>query len=199
MTKTETQTRPPLTARFDEALVYAHTLHRTQVRKGAGTPYIAHLLGVCAIALEDGASEDEAIGALLHDAAEDQGGAETLAEIERRFGAGVARIVVDCTDALSVPKPAWRARKAAYLEALPHKPAASLRVSLSDKVYNAEAIAQDHRLIGEAIFARFVGQAEGTRWYYGELARIFEQARPGALAERLARAVAAFAAPQADR
>jgi (p)ppGpp synthase/HD superfamily hydrolase len=196
---TDTQPRSPLTARFDDALVYAHTLHRAQVRKGSGTPYIAHLLAVCAIALEDGASEDEAIGALLHDAAEDQGGARTLAEIERRFGAAVARIVADCTDAWSEPKPEWRARKQAYLSALPNKPAASLRVSLSDKVHNAEAIAEGHSHIGEAVFGRFVGGAEGTRWYYGELARIFERARPGELAERLTRAVAAFATPQTGR
>lgn len=181
-----------LTARFDEALAYAHALHRAQTRKGSGTPYIAHLLGVCAIALEDGASEDEAIGALLHDAAEDQGGAATLAEIERRFGPQVARIVADCTDAWDQPKPPWRARKEAYLAALPSKPAASLRVSLADKVHNAESIAQDHRVLGEAIFARFVGGPQGTRWYYRELARVFAQARPGPLAERLARAIADF-------
>jgi (p)ppGpp synthase/HD superfamily hydrolase len=28
---------------YDEALVYASDLHRPPVRKGSGTPYIAHL------------------------------------------------------------------------------------------------------------------------------------------------------------
>ena len=36
----------PLSKLYDEALVYASELHRTQVRKGSGTPYIAHLLSV---------------------------------------------------------------------------------------------------------------------------------------------------------
>ena len=62
-----------LTERFDEALVYASCIHRDQRRKGADIPYVSHLLGVAAIAIENGATEDQAIAALLHDAVEDQG------------------------------------------------------------------------------------------------------------------------------
>ena len=51
---------PKLSERFDAALVYAHQLHRHQTRKASGTPYIAHLLSVAALVLEDGGSEDEA-------------------------------------------------------------------------------------------------------------------------------------------
>lgn len=64
-----------LTERFDDALAYASRIHRHQIRKGADIPYVSHLLGVAAIAIENGASEDQAIAALLHDAVEDQGGA----------------------------------------------------------------------------------------------------------------------------
>lgn len=53
-------------------------------------PYVAHLLAVCAIALEHGADEDEAVAALLHDAAEDQGGRERLEAPE-----GIRRLVED--------------------------------------------------------------------------------------------------------
>ena len=42
-----------LTERFDEALVYASRIHRDQRRKGADIPYISHLLGVAAIAIEN--------------------------------------------------------------------------------------------------------------------------------------------------
>ena len=55
-----------LSNRFSEALTYGAELHATQVRKGSGVPYIAHLLGTASIALEYGANEDEAIAALLH-------------------------------------------------------------------------------------------------------------------------------------
>src|SRR5215204_1540197 len=62
----------PLTTRFVDALLYATRLHAKQTRKGSDTPYIAHLMAVSALVLEQGAAEDLAIAALLHDAIEDQ-------------------------------------------------------------------------------------------------------------------------------
>ena len=104
-----------LTERFDSAFRYAHRLHREQTRKGTTTPYISHLMSVAALVIEHGGNEDQAIAALLHDAAEDQGGEATLAKIRRTFGPAVAAIVSDCTDAWTEPKPSWRPRKEAYL------------------------------------------------------------------------------------
>jgi (p)ppGpp synthase/HD superfamily hydrolase len=182
-----------LTNRYDEAFHYAHSLHREQTRKGTDIPYISHLMVVSAIVVEHGGNEDQAIGALLHDAAEDQGGAATLDEIRQRFGTSVAEIIYDCTDAWTEPKSEWRARKEAYLEKLPAKSKRSLLVSLADKVHNAEAILFDYRTLGDPLWQRFNGGAEGTRWYYVALADVFEQALPGPLADRLSRAVKAFA------
>jgi (p)ppGpp synthase/HD superfamily hydrolase len=113
------------------------------------------LLGVCALVVQDGGSEDEAIGALLHDAAEDAGGQARLDDIETRFGADVASIVKGCTDTLEDPKPAWRPRKEAYLARLPEKPTSVLRVSLADKLDNARAILLDYRVHGERLWERF--------------------------------------------
>ncbi|MBM3628901.1 MAG: HD domain-containing protein [Alphaproteobacteria bacterium] len=181
-----------LTKRFDEAFAFAHDLHRRQTRKAVGTPYIAHLMSVAALVVEHGGDEDQAIAGLLHDAAEDQGGEETLALVRARFGDGVAAIVADCTDAWVEPKPAWRPRKEAYLAALPRKPTRSVLVSLADKTHNAEAIAMDFHALGDAVWSRFTGGADGTRWYYRTLAGIFREVLPGPLAERHARAVASF-------
>jgi HD domain len=100
-----------LSERFDDALVYAARLHRDQIRKGSGIPYVSHLLAVCALVVEHGGSEDQAIAALLHDAAEDQGGEARLNDIRARYGSAVADIVSDCTDAWTEPKPPWRPRK----------------------------------------------------------------------------------------
>lgn len=111
---------------FDDALVFAADLHRHQIRKGSGVPYIAHLMSVSSRVLSAGGTEVQAIAGLLHDAAEDQGGEATLAVVRKRFGDGVAMIVSDCTDAWVEPKPDWRPRKEAYLQALPKKPATSL-------------------------------------------------------------------------
>jgi (p)ppGpp synthase/HD superfamily hydrolase len=147
---------------------------------------------VAALVVEHGGNEDQAIGALLHDAAEDQGGVKTLEDIRRRFGDTVAEIVSDCTDAWTEPKPDWRARKEAYLANLSAKPKQSLLVSLADKTHNAEAILFDYRVLGDPLWQRFNGGAEGTRWYYSALARVFSQTIPGRLSDRLSRAVAAF-------
>jgi (p)ppGpp synthase/HD superfamily hydrolase len=181
-----------LTDRFDDAFNYAHRLHRSQMRKGTTIPYISHLMTVAALVIEHGGNEDQAIAALLHDAAEDQGGAETLDDVRQRFGDAVAEIVSDCTDAWTDPKPEWRTRKEAYLAKLPAKPTQSLLVSLADKTHNAEAILFDYRILGETLWPRFNGGAEGTRWYYGALADLFSQTMPGRLSDRLSRAVKAF-------
>jgi (p)ppGpp synthase/HD superfamily hydrolase len=92
---------------FEEALVFAAQLHRSQTRKGSGVPYVAHLLSVCGRVLTHGGNQDQAIAALLHDAAEDQGRKPTLDEIRRHFGPAVANIVADCTDSWVEPKPDW--------------------------------------------------------------------------------------------
>src|SRR5438477_9923924 len=97
-----------LSPRFEQALVYAAMLHSGQGRKGTSIPYISHVLSVTALALEHGANEDEAVGALLHDAVEDAGGAPRVDDIRARFGQTVAMIVEGCTDTRRTPKPEWQ-------------------------------------------------------------------------------------------
>ena len=121
-----------LTQRFDDALAYAAEVHRGDVRKGSGTPYLAHLLSVAALVIENGGDEDQAIAALLHDAPEDAGGRERLEDIRRRFGDRVAGIVEACTDTFDDPKPPWRERKEAFLERLTGAPADALPVVAAD-------------------------------------------------------------------
>lgn len=175
-----------LTERFDRALGYASQLHRSQKRKGSEVPYISHLLGVAALAIQSGADEDQAIAALLHDAVEDQGGLPQLVEIRRRFGDRVASLVEHCTDSFSEEKEEWEARKAAYLEMLPRKPPESLLVILADKTHNASCIVSDLAAHGDATWQRFKGGREGTLWYYSELVRVFRKCRPGPRVETLA-------------
>jgi (p)ppGpp synthase/HD superfamily hydrolase len=179
----------PLSEAFDNALVYAARLHRDQIRKGSGVPYISHLMSVSSRVLVAGGTEVQAIAGLLHDAAEDQGGEATLDEIRKRFGTDVAQIVSDCTDSWVEPKPAWRSRKEAYLSSLPHEPAQSLLVSLSDKVDNAEAILKDYRVVGDELWSRFTGGRDGTIWYYRSLTAIFNRVLPCPLADELSMTV----------
>ena len=175
--------------RFTDALALAAHLHRHQRRKGTGTAYIGHLLGVAGIAIEHGANEDEAIAALLHDTAEDQGGRERLEDIRRRFGDTVARIVEDCTDSWDTPKPPWAERKQAYVRHARKLPRASLRVSAADKVHNAYAILRDLRNAGERVWERFSAPPDDVMAYYEGLVRAYREAGGGALVDELDRIV----------
>ena len=180
---------PILTSRFRSAMQFSLELHEIQLRKGTQTPYIAHLLAVTALVLEDGGDEDQAIAALLHDAVEDQGGLRTLDEIRRRFGEQVAMIVDACTDTYDSPKPPWQARKEKYLEHLREAPQSVLRVSLADKLHNGRSIVRDLRLSGESTWSRFNGGKEGTLWYYRSLLNVFQAVCTSKMVPELAETV----------
>jgi len=179
-----------LTTRFDEALTFASRLHAPQVRKGTTIPYISHLLAVAGLVLENGASEDEAIAALLHDAVEDQGGAAVREEIRRRFGDSVVQIIDGCTDADVIPKPPWRERKEKYIAHIRLASPSVRLVSAADKLHNARAILADYRVMGEALWDRFNGGKEGTLWYYRSLVDTFREVSGStSLVEELGRVV----------
>jgi GTP pyrophosphokinase len=174
--------------RLSAAIAYALAVHADQERKGAQTPYIGHLLAVCALVLEAGGDQEQAMAAVLHDAIED-GGAEQEGEIRTRFGERVAMIVRGCTDADTFPKPPWRTRKEAYLEHLRSAPPEMLLVSCADKLHNARAIVSDFLTHGAAVFDRFSAGRDGVLWYYSALADVFAQRLPGPLSRDLSRAV----------
>jgi len=186
------------------AVAYAARLHAGQTRSGTATPYLAHLLGVTANAVEDAGrdgvvDEDEAVAALLHDTAEDHGGRERLADIGERFGPRVAEVVEALTDNLDPALDSWRARKEAYLrDLLDERRTSVLRVSLADKLDNVRAIVAADRVRGEAFWEAFHPRQD-TLWYYGSLAGIFSRRFPGPMAEELERSVAALRVRSADR
>lgn len=161
--------------RFYRALVFALGLHARQARKNAERdPYFAHLLTVASLVVEDGGTEDETIAALLHDAAEDQGGRARLEQIARDFGKDVARIMAGCSDTLASPKPAWRKRKSAYIRRLRGEAADVRRVSLADKLHNARCTVADLQR-GKAWGPGFNAGAEDQRWYYTALLECLEE------------------------
>jgi GTP pyrophosphokinase len=178
-----------LSLRFEEALLFATQLHAGQRRKGTDIPYIAHLLGVTSIVLENGGDEDEAIAALLHDAIEDQGGAPTREEIRSRFGDTVVVIVDGCTDAEVMPKPPWRERKEAYIAHIREASPPVRLVSAADKLHNARAILADYRVLGDALWQRFTAGKDGTLWYYRSIVNALREVGPTPLVEELDRVV----------
>lgn len=177
------------TARFQTALHCADLWHRGQTRKGTTIPYLSHLLGVASLALEFGASEDEAIAALLHDALEDgpeharpiRTPADLRKEIVDLFGEPVALLVDAATDDTPLPnqpKSDWSMRKRTYLDHLKDAAPSELLVSACDKLYNARSILVDVLTApaGEDVYDRFRQKRDGTLQYYRLLADTYFEA-----------------------
>lgn len=174
--------------RVGQALQLAAELHAEQRRKGKDEPYLSHLLAVAAIVAHCGGDENQIIAAALHDAAEDRGGAATLAEIEARFGADVAAMVRECSDSLTphgAAKAPWRERKEAYLQHVARRgPVRASLVEAADKLANLEDLVEDYADSGEEFLTRFAGGADGVRWYYQGLATALMPQAPPRIARR---------------
>src|ERR1039458_4969305 len=111
---------PQLTERFLAAFALAAERHPGR-RLGTEIPYMAHLLVVTGLVLEDGGGENEAIGAVLHDSVEDGGGRPLLDRIQREFGERVAVIVAACSDTIDVDDPRPRSEEhTSELQSLRH-------------------------------------------------------------------------------
>jgi (p)ppGpp synthase/HD superfamily hydrolase len=167
----------PLSEEFDAALLYASDMHRDQIRKGSGAPYLLHLLQVAGLALEHGADEQVAIAALLHDVVEDCG-KETIDVIQEEFGERVLAIVLGCSDTTDkvAETRSWRERKETYLAHLREAASADvLLVSCCDKLHNSRSILSDLKEQGESIWDIFKGGRDGTLWYYRALVDAYRQ------------------------
>ncbi|UUO01309.1 HD domain-containing protein [Mycolicibacterium novocastrense] len=187
-------TSPRLGPKFQEALGFAAELHRTQTRKASQVPYVGHLLSVAGLVIEADGTETEAIAALLHDAAEDQGGDVTLTQIEERFGPEVAAIVGECSDTVLTPKPPWRERKQAYIEHLNTASDSTIRVSTADKLDNARAILRDLRRFGPKVWQRFnTDDPHEHLWYYRSLLEVYRRRSDSWLVDELSHVVETLA------
>jgi (p)ppGpp synthase/HD superfamily hydrolase len=176
--------------KFQEALAYAAQLHNTQTRKASEVPYIGHLLSVAGLVIEADGTETEAIAALLHDAAEDQGGDATLADIEERFGSTVAAIVEECSDTVVTPKPPWRQRKEQYIADLDKASSSAILVSIADKLDNARAILRDLRRYGPTLWQRFnTDDPHEHLWYYRSLLEVYRRRSDSWMVDELQRVV----------
>jgi (p)ppGpp synthase/HD superfamily hydrolase len=184
-----------LTHQYTLALVYCAEIHAGQRRKGNATPYLAHLLSVSALVLEDGGDETEAIAALLHDSLEDQPDRTSREEIRQRFGEGAAQLVVACTDTPvdyhGGPKPPWRERKEKYLQHIRDGAGGAQRIVLADKLHNLRTMLADYRRVGEDLWPVFNAGKADQLWLYQSLVAAFAQAgAQGSLYDEFTRAVA---------
>lgn len=168
--------------RLGRAVVTAGDLHRLQARKGTRVHYMSHLLAVAALVAEDEGTEEEVLAAVLHDAAEDQGGLPVLDRIERELGSAIASIVRECSDSLlgaGAEKAPWRDRKEETLRLLPSRSASALRVIAADKLHNTRATLVDVVIEGATTWDRFKSGRDGFLWYHERMVAELKTLLPG--------------------
>lgn len=165
----------PLGARFERAAAHAIATHRSQRRASSDVPFVAHLFATCALVLERGGGEPEAVAALLHDVVDDEDSVTGLVALRDAFGDDIAEIVeaargIDATFASGAR--AFYDRKCAVVarvsDTSPTGVAAAFVIAASGL---AEARAtRDDLACGEDAFARMHGKKFGTLWAYRALA-----------------------------
>ena len=159
--------------RFLDALVSAAAMHAAQPRKGSEIPYASHVLGACSIALDYGATQDQAIAALLHDVIEDVEPTEAARAVVANFGPEVLRIVEGCTKAEQGDGADCFEAKMAYAARFADADASILLVAAADKLHNARSIVADFRRTGDAAYSRFSVSRGQTLAYYRALVTTF--------------------------
>ncbi len=127
--------------KFLEAISFAAKKHKLQKRKGADEePYVNHVLEVANLIANVGKVEDfnVLIAAVLHDTVEDT--TTTEAEIKEKFGATVAKMVLEVTDDKSLPK---AERKELQVEHAPHLSTGAKLIKLGDKISNIRDVIEN--------------------------------------------------------
>lgn len=163
----------PLSPRLRRAINTAATVHRDQVRKGGGIPYISHLYAVMHLLATVSDDEDLLIAGLLHDTLEDVPEHYSAARMEAEFGPRVRALVEEVT---KEDLPGWQERVDAYLARLGHRasPEAVL-LSVADKTHNLMSVLDDHARIGERLWGRFNAGKERQRWWYRSIAEVAQE------------------------
>lgn len=178
----------PERQKLAHAVSFALAAHAGQTRKGTSIPYASHLLQVVGLVFEHGGDVDQAIAAVLHDVLEDCEGIE-IEEIQRHFGADVARIVLVCTDLLPGDRPdaksEWSLRKRDHLERLRQADARAQLVAACDKLHNLRTLVADLQAEGLATLERFSATPAQTRWYHEKLRLAVTPALPPRLLREL--------------
>lgn len=157
-----------------DAMIFAACAHDGMLRKGTNVPYIVHPAEVAAIASTLTDDPEILAAAVLHDVVEDCGVGR--AELEKRFGARVAELVLSETqEHCGDPRMTWEARKRGAIEQIARGGRATKIIALSDKLSNMRAIHRDFERDGESMFARF-HQRDKRRhaWYYRSCAALLE-------------------------
>lgn len=169
---------------IDLAIEVAAKAHRDQLRKGTDVPYVSHPCAVGLILEQAGCTEEVVAAGILHDTVEDT--PLTLADIERDFGAEVARLVAGSSE--PDKSRSWEDRKRHTMEVLREAPLDVCQVVCADKLHNVRSILAERAVIGDEVWNRFRRGKDEQAWCYRGLVTSMERHR-GPLFRELRKAV----------
>lgn len=125
---------------IDKAYNLAIEAHNSQQRV-SGIPYILHPTSVACILVELGMDTESIVAALLHDVVEDT--SYTIADIEKMFGAEIAKLVNGVTKLGKIPYSSQEEQQAENLRKMLIAMAEDIRViiiKLADRLHNMRTI-----------------------------------------------------------
>jgi (p)ppGpp synthase/HD superfamily hydrolase len=155
---------------FHNAIIFAARKHKDQLRKGTDIPYIAHIMEVMQILIENNCSEEIVIAGILHDTLEDT--KTTTDEIRRQFGSEILSIVQSETEDKSLD---WLERKSLSITHLFSADIATKVVCCADKLSNIRSIYADLQEIGEKVWERFNAPKDDIQLYYERIIKALSE------------------------
>lgn len=133
MGRTDFVDRSPLTR---AALEFAASRHEGQTRDGDRIPFVTHPVEVACLLHEAGYSDEVVAAGVLHDVLEDTNAQRD--DLERRFGAEVARLVAAVSDDPSIDD--YSPRKAALRDQVARAGECAAAVFAADKISKAREL-----------------------------------------------------------
>jgi (p)ppGpp synthase/HD superfamily hydrolase len=157
-----------------DALELASEAHRGQQRKDNGAPYVTHPVRVAQLVTDAGLDDEAVAAALLHDVVEDS--ETSAAEIERRFGPTVARLVAALTEDDSIA--GYEERKAEHRVRVEAAGPVAVTIYAADKLANLRDMRRLYAGIGERAAERFTAPLDLRARLWLEDAELAERALP---------------------
>ncbi len=161
------------TSLFDKAAEFALKAHSGVERRGKNTPYALHVFEAANIIASMTDDQELIAAGLLHDVVEDTDA--TVEEIEKEFGARVAKLVNgDTQPKFSGPRSeTWQLSKQFAIDHLKSATLEEKMVAMGDKLSNMRAIARDFEEIGDKLWSKFnAPKPQLIEWYYRSLVEV---------------------------
>jgi (p)ppGpp synthase/HD superfamily hydrolase len=175
-----------LSKKFFKATDWAATRHGERAHDTArATPSLGQVLGIASLLLEDGATEREAIAAMLLDAVGDV--EVPIDEFRERFGKKVAKLVATAAEARTdagrgarrLDADTWRERRIRSLASLQREDSTGVvRVRAADALRDLRAFHIELRRHGSIAFARFPAPPSEQLDHYRTLVAAYSELIP---------------------